>query len=250
MDQSVLIALAIFALFVLLVIWRVRRRKTWGEQGEIAVARRLKKLPQEQYKIINDLLLQNNGFSSQIDHVVVSPYGVFVIETKNYTGDIFGGPNSEMWTQNIYGSKSQFRNPIWQNQGHITALKRVLGDRGRIPFHNIVLFSEYADVKADACQGIYYFRQIVPVIKGFDEIVLTQADVDSIYSKLLAANVTDKKARKAHVKSAQETKKRRDVAVANGKCPRCGGNLVLRTGKYGQFYGCSNYPKCNYILNK
>lgn len=45
-------------------------------------------------------------------------------------------------------------------------------------------------------------------------------------------------------------KERRDEAVANGRCPRCGGSLILRNGRYGQFYGCSNYPQCNYVLCK
>lgn len=250
MDQSILIPIAVFALLVVLIFWRSRHWKTRGEIGELAVAKRLKKLPQEQYKVINDLLLQNNGYSSQIDHVVISPYGIFVIETKNYTGDIYGGANSEMWTQNIYGSKSEFRNPIWQNQGHITAIKKVIGEKYHPMYHNIVLFSENANVRVDRSLEVYNFRKIVPIIEGYTEIVLTQAAVDDIYAKLLAANVTDRKARKEHVKSAKETKKRRDVAVANGICPRCGGKLVLREGRYGKFYGCSNYPRCNYILNK
>lgn len=246
LDQFSLILIAVFTLLVAFIIWRIRHLKSKGKQGELYVAKRLKKLPQDQYRVINDLLLQSNGYSSQIDHVVVSPYGAFVIETKNFTGDIYGGPNSEMWTQNIYGNKSQFRNPIWQNQGHITALKKVLDDKGRITFHNIVLFSEYSNVKADACKGVYSFRQILPVIEGYDRIVLTQSDVDSIYSKLLAANFDDKKAKKEHIKSAKGAKHRRNEAVANGKCPLCGGNLILRESKYGKFYGCSNYPKCRY----
>ena len=246
MDQSTLIFVGICLLFVLSFIWRHRRRKTSGEMGEIVVAKRLKKLDKEKYHVINNLLLQNNGYSSQIDHVVVSVYGVFVIETKNFSGDIYGGPNSEMWTQNIYGSKSQFMNPIQQNQGHITALKKTLGDNIRVPFYNIVLFSEYADVKADACKGVYYFHQIIHVIEGYSEEVMSQDLVDRIYEKLLSVNVSDKKARKAHIKSARDTKLRRDIAVASGKCPRCGGELVLRNGKYGKFYGCSNYPKCKY----
>ena len=30
-------------------------------------------------------------------------------------------------------------------------------------------------------------------------------------------------------------------------CPLCGGNLVIRKGKYGEFVACSNYPNCKYI---
>ena len=78
---------------------------------------------------------------------------------------------------------------------------------------------------------------------------MSESYAEEIYNTLLAANVEDKDARKRHVQSVKQNKQRRDNAVASGRCPRCGGKLVLREGKYGSFYGCSNYPKCNYTLN-
>jgi hypothetical protein len=250
MDNPTLIIIAVVALFILYKILRRVFRKSIGQKGELAVAKKLKKLPEDKYWVINDLLLHNNGYSSQIDHVVVSQYGVFVIETKNFMGDITGGPNSEMWTQNIYGSKSYFRNPILQNLGHITAIRKVIGDRSHIQFQNIVLFSERARILVDRSLPVYHYRKIVPIIEGFTDEVMSRETALGVYHKLLDSNITDKQMRKEHVTSAKETKKRRDAAVANGKCPRCGGNLVLREGQYGQFYGCSNYPRCKYILNK
>ena len=91
-----------------------------------------------------------------------------------------------------------------------------------------------------------YWRDVVPYIKRFDQPQMTDALANDIYNKLMAANVPDKEARKQHVQNVRRNQSRSDIAVANGKCPRCGGNLVLRNGKYGQFYGCSNYPKCKY----
>ena len=72
----------------------------------------------------------------QIDHVVVSRKGIFVLETKNYTGWIFGNENSQNWTQVIYKRKEKFYNPIWQNFDHIQALKEFLGEitTGKPPF--------------------------------------------------------------------------------------------------------------------
>lgn len=250
MENATLIIIAVVSLFILYKILRRVLRKSSGEKGEFAVAKKLKKLDQEKYWVINDLLLHNNGYSSQIDHVVVSQYGVFVIETKNFMGDISGGASGEMWTQNIYGSKSYFRNPILQNLGHITAIRKVLGDRSHVQFQNIVLFSERAKLLVDKSLPVYHYRKIVPIIEGYTEEVMSRETALRVYHCLLDSNITDKQMRKEHVVSAKETKHRRDVAVANGKCPRCGGNLVLREGKYGQFYGCSNYPQCKYILNK
>ena len=205
-------------------------------------------LPKKEYKVINDLLLQSGGYSTQIDHVVVSVHGIFVIETKYYKGWIYGGENSEYWTQNIYGHKNQLRNPLWQNQGHIKAITRLLEDPGMIPIYNIVAFSRQATLKLDRSLPVMYWWQVVPYIKRHKDAAMSESYADEIYNKLLESNVTDKDARKQHVKSVKQNQQRRNISVANGKCPRCGGNLVLRDGRYGRFYGCSNYPKCKYTL--
>lgn len=240
------IILALFLLFIFFSIIKWRRKRNAGEDGEKTVARILSKLPKEEYKVINDLLLQDSGHSSQIDHVVVSVYGVFVIETKNFTGDISGGPNSEFWTQNVFGSKSSFRNPIWQNQGHIAALRKVLSSIYRGPYFNIVVFSERARLQMNL-PGVFNWRKIRPIIEGYTDKVMTYDATETIYNTLVKANITDRKARKEHLAVVKNAKEKRDIKVAKGICPRCGGELVLRNGKYGQFYGCSNYPKCNYI---
>ena len=76
----------------------------------------------------------------QIDHVVVSIYGIFVIETKNYSGWIFGDENSQYWAQVIYKTKNRFYNPILQNRGHIKALQGLLQDYSHIRYIPIVVF--------------------------------------------------------------------------------------------------------------
>lgn len=101
MDLS-LIILIMFIVAVVAVILMKLLLPSKGELGERRVARLLSKLPKEDYKVINNLLVNINGQTTQIDHVVVSEYRIFVIETKYYQGDIFGDENSEYWTQNIY----------------------------------------------------------------------------------------------------------------------------------------------------
>lgn len=243
--SNIIMIAAIVALFVLAIIWR----RSKGKRGEKQVAALLALLPKKSYKVINDLLIQSGGHSTQIDHVVVSIYGIFVIETKNYKGWIYGGENSEYWTQNIYGNKYQLRNPLWQNQGHVKTIARLIGDSGNIPIYNIVAFSRQATIKVDRSLPVMYWWNVVPYIKHHKVAHLTETQVDEIYKTLLAANVTDKSARKQHVTHVKHNQARRNTAVANGKCPRCGGKLVLRNGRYGRFYGCSNYPNCKYILN-
>ena len=247
MNWSNLIPIIGFvALLILGIIWR----RTKGRRGEKKVAALLALLPRDKYKVINNLLLQSGGLSTQIDHVVLSVYGVFVIETKYYKGWIYGGENSEIWTKNVYGHKYDLRNPLWQNKGHIKAITKVLNDPGLIPIHSIVAFSRQARLKIDKSLPVMYWGQVVPYIKRYQEPVMSEASVNEIYHTLLSANVEDKEARKQHVKSVKQNKQRRDMAVESGRCPKCGGQLVLRKGQYGRFYGCSNYPKCTYTLNK
>ena len=244
MDLSWLSLVFVVALTVLAFVWKARK----GKRGERLVAAHLAKLPQEDYKVINDLLLQSGGYSTQIDHVVVSVYGIFVIETKYYKGRIFCSENNEYWKQNIYGHKYQLRNPVWQNQGHVKAIRRTLEDTGMLPIHSIVAFSHQARLRGNRPSSVLYWNGIVPYIKGFTEPKMSKSYVNEFYDKLASANVTDKKARKQHVSSVKANQARRDKAVSQGICPLCGGELVKRKGRYGRFYGCSNYPACKYTL--
>ena len=241
--------LIIVVLFVLLIIL-MRLIPSKGAIGEKRVARILEKLPEGKYSVINNLLLNNSGYTSQVDHVVVSVYGIFVIETKTYQGTISGGENSEQWTQNIYGNKYEFRNPILQNYGHVKSMKQVLGDYKSVPFISIVAFSSQANLRVSSNIPVVYWSQLLDVIRGYENPVIKESDVRRITRLLMASNTDSKETRKDHVKNVRANVKKRQETIASGKCPRCGGDLVLRKGKYGPFYGCSNYPKCTFIQNR
>ena len=241
--------LIIVAIIVLLIILK-RLIPSKGAIGEKRVARILGKLPEGKYSVINNLLLNNSGYTSQVDHVVVSVYGIFVIETKTYQGIISGGENSEQWTQNIYGNKYEFRNPILQNYGHVKSMKQVLGDYKSVPFISIVAFSRQANLRVSSNIPVVYWSQILDVIRGYENPVIKESDVIRITRLLMASNTDSKETRKGHVKNVRANVKKRQETIASGKCPRCGGDLVLRKGKYGPFYGCSNYPKCTFIQNR
>lgn len=92
------------------------------------------------YKIFKDVLIRNSYGTSQVDHLIVSPYGIFVVETKNYKGWILGGENSDKWTQNIWGNKYQLANPIRQNYGHIKALQNALPQFVSNQYISIIVF--------------------------------------------------------------------------------------------------------------
>ena len=107
----------------------------------------------------------------------------------------------------------------------------------------------YGDKCHSVAAGLEYVQH-VPYIKQYRENVLSSEQMGYYRRRLLDVITTSESDRKEHLGNVYRNKERRDEAVVSGKCPRCGGNLVLRNGKYGQFYGCFNYPKYNYILNK
>lgn len=142
------------------LIINIFKTKIKGYLGEAAVANRLAKLPQEQYRILNDIMLKTkHGTISQIDHIVVSIYGIFVIETKNYKGWITGSEFGEQWTKNMYGKKYSFCNPLKQNYGHMKVLeeKLHLSEEKFIP---IVVFGGNAALKVDTSKSVIYIRQL------------------------------------------------------------------------------------------
>lgn len=117
----VIISIAIIALLYYIASLLPSQSETRGLIGERKVFSILKELPDEYY-IWNDIVLQRNGYSVQIDHIVISPYGIFVIETKNYKGWIYGNDDCDKWTKTYYGRKYHFNNPVKQNHSHVKAL--------------------------------------------------------------------------------------------------------------------------------
>ena len=118
---AILLALGYIGLMIYLIFFYSK-----GKAGEKAVARRLKRLAEEEYKVINDLMLPTSYGTTQIDHVVVSRYGIFVIETKNYKGNIYGSKNAERWVQYTRHNQYSMLNPIAQNDLHLKTVKSYL----------------------------------------------------------------------------------------------------------------------------
>ena len=244
-------------IWILIAIYVVLRftKKLWmplikGSLGEATVSGILGFLDKDKYKVIHNVMIPSGLSTTQVDHVIVSCYGIFVIEGKNYKGWILGSENGDKWTQSIYGHKNQFMNPIHQNYGHVKAIEVLLEENGLsdIPIIPIVTFPGDATIKID-------FKKSIVVKWGALNNAIKERSVNAAVSKdqmntLVAlfenANVDSKKNRESHVKNIHEKTKAEKRSIEEGICPKCGGNLVKKNGKYGDFYGCSNYPKCRY----
>ncbi len=222
-----------------------------GAQGEKQVARHLRWLSKKQYIVLSDLMLLQGRRLTQIDHVVVSVYGIFVIETKNYHGTITGTERKEFWTQERHGKRYNFRSPFRQNYAHIRALMQLLG-LDEDCFFSIAAFADDAvlavEQEEDSVEQLVHFREVRRNIRRQRQMLLAWDDVRYYAGTILCANLDTPQARQTHLEQIDNEIAYRNFALRNGLCPRCGGKLVLRHGTYGDFYGCSNYPACRYTL--
>lgn len=234
----------------LFLILKINKPKIKGSIGESRIAGQLNKLNDKEYKVLNDIIIRTSKGSSQIDHIVISTYGIFVIETKNYSGWIHGNENSEYWTQTFYKSRNKFRNPVKQNWAHIYALKEVLSNYRFIKYHPIVVFVGSAELKNITSQiPVVYDNELFQIISRKNiRQSLSISEVETIADQLIKLNIQNKETRKKHVHQIHQNTYERIQKEISLVCPRCGGNLVIRNGPYGQFYGCSNYPSCRYKM--
>ncbi len=246
-EQMIIIVIFVAIVFIFIKIYSPKIK---GSIGEAKVNTRLNFLGKE-YIVLKDILISSsNGYTSQIDELVLSEYGIFVIETKNYKGWIFGNEKAENWTQVIYKEKHTFRNPIKQNWSHIYALKNVLSDYPNIKYHPIVVFSGSATLKGiESSVPVIYSNRLNSTIRKLSyEKCISVNELNKIQTILESAEIKEKHARKEHVKSIKHNVKEKKIKMANLICPRCNGELKLRNGKNGKFYGCSNYPRCRFTM--
>ena len=222
------------------IILRLNRAKIIGKRGERSVNFRLHFLPDE-YHIINDVYIYVNDKSVQIDHIVVSKFGVFVIETKNYSGKIYGNESQREWTQVFqYGKvKNKFYNPVKQNATHIYMLKKALAVS--VPIYSVVVFIK-ADIDEVTADNVFDIEGMQDFIEETPSANISGAQIDEIYHALKEIKENCEISTAEHIQNIEQMKE----DIENGICPRCGGALVERTGKNGKFTGCSNYPKCKF----
>ena len=232
------------------ILLTVYEAKIKGYIGEKTVSKSLSKLPKDKYIVLNNIMIPSDFGLTQIDHIVVSIYGIFVVETKNYTGWITGGERSDNWVKNVYGNKYEFRNPLKQNYAHIKSLMKLLDINDKSLFISIIVFSEATELKVETQENVIYYSELKETIRKYNSQLFSYEQIHEYSELILSSNVDSKANRKDHIRQIHNSASERNHAIKSGTCPRCGKQLVLRNGRYGQFWGCSGYPSCRFTQNK
>ena len=269
--------------FIPLFIFVMVIKSAWfkGVMGEFFVNLLLKRfLPKSDYTLIKNVTLPSEDGTTQIDHIVVSQFGVFVVETKNMKGWIFGTAKQKQWTQKIFKYSGKFQNPLHQNYKHTQTLASCLN----IPneqIYSVVVFIGDSTFKTKMPDNVTYARGCVEYIKSKQAVYFTKEEVSSLIAEIEAGRLTPSLktnlAHSKHVKRIVENKRvpkeitkqvyrskvepketrNQVLEIQEGvvkSCPKCGSEMALRQAKKGnnignQFWGCTNFPKCRKVLN-
>ncbi len=210
-------------------------------------------LDKQKYHLIKNVTIPTEDGTTQIDHIIVSQYGVFVVETKNMKGWIFGSAHHKTWTQKIYKHSSKFQNPLHQNYKHVKTLESFL-ELDDQQIHSVIVFVGKSIFKTEMPENVTYGRDYIRFIKSKTQPVLTDNQVIEISKKITAGRLTPSfKTNREHVKHVK------NIVAEKGKtdaqtCPACQSPMLLRETKKGQnignqFWGCSNFPKCRKVIN-
>lgn len=223
-------------------------------------------------KILTNLYIPSiNGKTTEIDVILITHKGIFVIESKNFKGWIFGELKQKYWVQTFpNGDKKEFFNPIWQNQNHIKQLSHILKDEH--VFNSIIAFSDDCTLKkvpvdSDGSHIVYYSNVATKIIELCNFIpsnVLNSKQIQLVYKTLLPYTQVDKEVKEKHIENAKNkseskisSKTTDSISTKTSielptkevlKCPKCGATLKKITSKKTEktFWGCSNYPKCKF----
>lgn len=252
--------------------------------------------------LFNVYIPKQNGQTTECDIIMLCHKGIFVFESKNYEGWIFGNESQKNWYQILPTGKGRshkqpFYNPIMQNRSHTKHLKSFLNKE--IPIWSVIVFSDRCTFKNIRIQSpdVYVIHRsnvtntVTNVVNNIEEHCLSDEDVLQIYNKLYPFSQVSSAVKSTHIANIERNTKPKiyekkvelsavtdteqtvnsESVVSNPPeensenlcvkqkespqilyCPKCKGQLVLRTTSRGsnignKFWGCSNYPKCRYM---
>lgn len=180
-------------------VWPIIQPTVKGFLGEASVRRRLRAFRGKDYSKVHNILIPGSRGTTQIDHVLVSRHGIFVIEAKNYSGTIIGGEKTKFWTQKFpSGYTTTFLNPLFQNVAHVKAVRSLLHKYPNIPYYSIVAFGNGSSLPP--IPNVVKMRHLKMAISARcrSTPALSREEVKEIGAILSGSNITSRKAREQH----------------------------------------------------
>lgn len=261
-----------------------RTRMDVGRNGEYLTYRHLRRYEKDGGKFLFNIYIpKGESGTTEIDVLLITTKGLFVFESKNYSGWIFGDEDKRNWYQTLpqgkgKSHKESFYNPVMQNRTHIKHLKALLGDT--IPMHSIITFSDRCTLKSVLVTSLDVHvinrSKVVTLISWIWERnrdALSPAQIQAIYDKLYPYTQVDTAAKEKHIADIEKTiyhgvvkpagsvaltlvpeiqpKETEPIVHSEPEepslcCPRCGSKLILRTAKKGSNAGNQFYGCSNF----
>lgn len=192
------IAIIIAVVIVLIIILLNKREAKDINLGEEEVKKVLSKI--SGYKLLNDIMIRKENGTSQIDHILVGKKGVFIIETKDYSGTIKGEEYSKYWTQTINKRKNHFYNPIRQNYGHLKSVEKLIKEKDI--YISLIVFTNKSKLKGLKTETpVIQVKKLKRFIRKYkSDIKLSNDQIEDVYKSLKRGNVQSSRARRKHVK--------------------------------------------------
>ena len=214
-----------------------------GVLGEKRVDRLLReKLQDGSYWVLKNLELPARGESLQIDHIVVAPTGIFVIETRNYSGWISGSEEEYSWTLESFHKKFRFLNPYRQNLKHVAAVTDFLGCDPR-QVQSIVVFAGRGKFRTALPSSVLFLKELVTYIHSHRKSVMSEQEATKYADRLLDWDDS---------KTMQSQSHAVEVVDLSQGCPECGAEFVSGASERvaansveGASLTCAN-PQCRF----
>jgi hypothetical protein len=158
--------------------------------GEVRLFREVKtRFRPPDHHLLNHITLRLKDGTTQIDHILVSRFGVFVIETKDYKGWIFAGAKDRNWTQVLYRARFRFQNPILQNYRHVCAVRELLEFLDPDVVHPVVVFTGEAVFKTDVPDGVFTLPEFLAYVESHRTEVMSVNRVQFCVGRLEATRL-------------------------------------------------------------
>ena len=192
----------------------IKTRYNKGNYGEFLTFVELEKTPGHKKILSNVYIPRKDGTMTEADLVMVATTGIYVFESKNYSGKVYGNERHKNWTQVIEKKKYQFFNPIWQNKAHINALKYTLDNKYDNLFKSYIVFSKRCTLGKITLQSnnvkVLKRENLLRILsKDISESkeTLSKNQVNDIYSTLRELTLADSETKIRHIESVKSKKK-------------------------------------------